>query len=84
MISRQQNPALTYSGFFLVGALGYSQGYHLGGDVHDKAIKRARDNVTSLEEKNGISYQTDIARWDATNIPLRQGSVDVLITDLVK
>ena len=66
------------------GAIGYSQGFHLGGDFHDKAWRRARDNVLSLEEKNGVSLQTDVAQWDATNIPLRQGSVDVFITDLVR
>jgi hypothetical protein len=56
----------------------------LGGDNHEKAFSRARDNVTALEKETGQSRQMDVVQWDAMRIPLRDNSVDVFITDLVR
>ncbi len=68
----------------LEGALAYSQGFHLGGDVHEKAFSRAGDNVAALrEERGGKCLPVDVVQWDVTKIPLRDNSVDVFVTDLV-
>jgi tRNA G10 N-methylase Trm11 len=65
------------------GAVAYSQGYHIGGDSHDKAFSRARENVKALQN-DGMNLGIDILQWDATRIPLRNNSVDVFVTDLVR
>ena len=61
------------------GALAFSQGFFLGGDNHDLATKRTGNNLKEFDRK----IQADSIQWDATNIPLRDNSVDVLISDLV-
>ncbi len=69
------------------GALGYHQGFHLSGDIHEKAWQRARDNFADVKKEDlegeGKSLNMDLVCWDATRIPLRDNSVDVFITDLV-
>ncbi len=41
-----------------LGALGYQQGFHLGGDIHEKAFSRAGDNLAALrEERQGRCFQ---------------------------
>jgi len=60
------------------GALAFSQGFFLGGDNHDLATKRTGNNLKEFDRK----IQADSIQWDATNIPLRDNSVDVLISDL--
>lgn len=65
------------------GAIGYSSGFHVAGDMNDKAFARARDNVRAIVEETKKSIQTDVVQWDVTRMPLRDNSVDVFITDLV-
>ena len=36
----------------IAGALAYRQGFHLGGDIHEKAFARAGDNVSSVIEED--------------------------------
>ena len=65
----------------IAGALAFPKAFHLGGDIHDKAYSRARDNVESLE-REGTVLGVDVAQWDATRLSLREGCVDVFVTDL--
>ena len=60
------------------GALAFSQGFFLAGDNHDLASERSGNNFKVFEGK----LQADSLQWDATRIPLRDNSVDVLISDL--
>ena len=72
------------------GAIAFKQGFHIGGDNHDKAVTRSADNFKSLSDSltkasNSSIYQQlpgDIIQWDVTKIPLRNNSVDVFVTDL--
>jgi len=66
--------------------LGYSKAFHLGGDQHEKAYARAGDNLSALvgEERGGRGVPSDVVRWDATKIPLRDNSVDVVVSDFVR
>ena len=64
------------------GSLGWGGTYHLAGDLHDLAPPRASANLSSLRER-GESPRVDVLRWDACRLPLKSGSVDVVVTDLV-
>ncbi|XP_071748932.1 tRNA (guanine(6)-N(2))-methyltransferase THUMP3 isoform X1 [Lepeophtheirus salmonis] len=66
----------------LEGALGYSQGFHLGGEIHEKAIERTRLNLQASREAQKNNLGIDVCKWDVTQIPLRDNSVDVFVTDL--
>ena len=61
------------------GALAYSQGFFLAGDNHILAVERAAKNLEVFDRK----IQADSLQWDVINIPLKDNSVDVLISDLV-
>merc|ERR1711862_373689 len=58
--------------------------YHVGGEIHDMAIKRSMDNYLALKEKNSLPSQppADFFHWDCLAPCLRDNSVDVIITDL--
>jgi len=58
--------------------------YHVGGEIHDMAIKRSMDNYLALKEKNSLPSQppADFFQWDCLVPCLRDNSVDVIITDL--
>ena len=61
------------------GALAFNQGFFFGGDFHEKASERTGNNLKHHNRK----LQTDCIQWDATNIPMRDNCVDVLVSDLV-
>ena len=61
------------------GALAFDKAFHIGGDYNDKAVDRYKNNLKEF----GRSLKSDLIRWDATCIPLRPNSVDVLVSDLV-
>ena len=58
--------------------------YHLGAEIHDLAIARARDNYRDLVTRNKLTAQppADFLQWDCLLPCLRDNSVDVIITDL--
>ena len=62
------------------GAMAFQQGFYLAGDYHDKASERTINNL----KHHQLKLQCDAIQWDATNIPLRDNCVDVLISDLVR
>jgi tRNA G10 N-methylase Trm11 len=62
------------------GALGFKQGYFLAGDCHEKATERTKGNLATFNNQ----IQADGIQWDATNIPMRDNSIDVFISDLVR
>ena len=57
--------------------------YHLGAEIHDLAIARARDNYRDLVTRNKLTAQppADFLQWDCLLPCLRDNSVDVIITD---
>ena len=61
------------------GALAFKQGFYFAGDFHEKAVERTKDNLKAFSN----SIPSDGIQWDATNIPLRDNCLDVLISDLV-
>lgn len=64
------------------GSLAFQNSYFICGDIHEKAVNRTQCNLDHLECSTRRSY-VDVLHWDATNLVLRDSSVDVFVTDLV-
>ncbi|XP_020647070.2 tRNA (guanine(6)-N(2))-methyltransferase THUMP3 [Pogona vitticeps] len=70
------------------GAAEWPNCYHLAGDNHSLAIKRTANNISyilkQLQSEKGTSPSKpiDCIQWDSCNLPLRTGSVDVVVTDM--
>ncbi|XP_042679802.1 LOW QUALITY PROTEIN: THUMP domain-containing protein 3 [Centrocercus urophasianus] len=71
------------------GAMEWPGCYHIAGDNNPQAVKRAASNICSLLKKNenkessaSLAAPLDIVQWDICNLPLRTGSVDVIVTDM--
>ncbi|XP_071612503.1 tRNA (guanine(6)-N(2))-methyltransferase THUMP3 isoform X2 [Heliangelus exortis] len=70
------------------GATEWPGCYHIAGDNNPQAVKRAANNICSLLKKNENKESTplgiplDIIQWDICNLPLRTGSVDIIVTDM--
>ncbi|XP_007436415.1 THUMP domain-containing protein 3 [Python bivittatus] len=62
--------------------------YHIAGDNHSQAVKKTANNISSLlkqtesKESTSTGKPIDSIQWDSCNLPLRTGSVDVIVTDL--
>ncbi|XP_041350135.1 THUMP domain-containing protein 3-like [Gigantopelta aegis] len=67
-------------------AISWPWGYHLSGDNFPKACERTLENIGSLntlyKEQNKRPISLDVMQWDVCNMPLRDSSVDIFITDL--
>lgn len=64
------------------GSLAIEGSYHLAGDMHDLACGRTLANLTALRDKE-VCPLVDVLKWDAGQLPLRDKSLDVVVTDLV-
>ncbi|NXH11377.1 THUM3 protein, partial [Bucco capensis] len=71
------------------GATEWPSCYHIAGDNNPQAVKRAANNICSLLKKNenkesstSLGIPLDIIQWDICNLPLRTGSVDIIVTDM--
>uniref|UniRef100_A0A2K6FG70 THUMP domain-containing protein n=1 Tax=Propithecus coquereli TaxID=379532 RepID=A0A2K6FG70_PROCO len=71
------------------GATEWSDCYHIAGDNNPLAVNRAANNISSLLTKSQIKegkpswgLPIDAVQWDICNLPLRTGSVDIIVTDL--
>lgn len=69
----------------LEGALGFPHTYHVAGELVKKGVKSCKVNLDSVMVKEGLRAQPamDVLQWDAIKNPcLRDGSVDVILSDL--
>ncbi|XP_007944057.1 THUMP domain-containing protein 3 [Orycteropus afer afer] len=71
------------------GATEWANCYHIAGDNNPLAVNRAANNISSLLTKNQIQESKpswglpiDTVQWDICNLPLRTGSVDIIVTDM--
>lgn len=60
------------------GAVDWKDVCFIGGDNHELAMKRCKQNWTP----NSANSNCDFLTWDATNLPLRDNSIDIIVTDL--
>ncbi|XP_055958431.1 uncharacterized protein LOC126828015 [Patella vulgata] len=67
-------------------SVSWPRAIHMCGELHEKALIKTYENLTSLNLKKKANKRRlvdlDMYQWDATNLPLRDGCVDVFITDL--
>ena len=58
--------------------------FHIGAEIHDMAVSRCRENYSQLVRRNSLPARpaADFLQWDCLLPCLRDGSVDVLVTDL--
>lgn len=49
------------------------------GDNHEKAIDRTENNLESLPEITNVNHFA----WDAQHLPIKEGVIDIIVTDLV-
>ncbi|XP_026357068.1 THUMP domain-containing protein 3 isoform X2 [Ursus americanus] len=71
------------------GATEWSNCYHIAGDNNPLAVDRAANNISSLLTKSQIKegevswgLPIDAVQWDICNLPLRTGTVDIIVTDM--
>ncbi|XP_072454683.1 tRNA (guanine(6)-N(2))-methyltransferase THUMP3 isoform X2 [Notamacropus eugenii] len=71
------------------GAAEWPNCYHIAGDNNPLAMKRAASNILSLLTKSQVKESKafsglpiDAVQWDICNLPLRTGSVDIIVTDM--
>lgn len=71
------------------GATEWSGCYHIAGDNNPLAVNRAANNISSLRTKSQVKegqlpwgLPIDTVQWDICNLPLRTGSVDIIVTDM--
>ncbi|KAM9533402.1 tRNA (guanine(6)-N(2))-methyltransferase THUMP3 [Guaruba guarouba] len=71
------------------GAMEWPSCYHIAGDNNPQAVRRAGNNMCSLLKKNenkegsaSLGIPLDIIQWDICNLPLRTGSVDIVVSDM--
>ena len=58
--------------------------YHLGGEIHELAVSRCRENYSQLPVRNSLPCRppADFLQWDCLLPCLRDASVDVIVSDL--
>ncbi|XP_077181392.1 tRNA (guanine(6)-N(2))-methyltransferase THUMP3 [Paroedura picta] len=70
------------------GAAEWPNCFHIAGDNNPQAVKRTANNISSLlkqiQSKESLSGNKPIdnIQWDICGLPLRTGSVDVIVTDM--
>lgn len=64
------------------GAMSFPGTFHLGGDNHPKACSRFYSNVRCLQEEIGKDLPIGAVRWDSRRLPLSEGCIDVIVSDM--
>uniref|UniRef100_A0A2K5PUP5 THUMP domain-containing protein n=1 Tax=Cebus imitator TaxID=2715852 RepID=A0A2K5PUP5_CEBIM len=83
------NPMCGTGAIPIEGDTEWSDCFHIAGDNNPLAVNRAANNIASLLTKSQIKegkppwgLPIDAVQWDICNLPLRTGSVDIIVTDL--
>lgn len=62
------------------GAMAWRHSHFFGGDNHELAMKRCKLNWSA---NSSLTHSNcDFFSWDASNLPLRDDSIDAIVTDL--
>ena len=66
--------------------LSYCKSMVICGDIHEKAWNRTKENIEAINQRRKDEelkpLLTDVLPWDVTNLPLRDETIDVFISDL--
>ncbi|XP_034726139.1 THUMP domain-containing protein 3 [Etheostoma cragini] len=71
----------------LEGAIEFNSSFYIAGDNNDMAVNRTVNNICHIQKRRAIKGSAsglpiDTVRWDLCNLPIRTGSVDIIITDM--
>ncbi|XP_068567788.1 LOW QUALITY PROTEIN: tRNA (guanine(6)-N2)-methyltransferase THUMP3 [Cebidichthys violaceus] len=71
----------------LEGAIEFNSSFYLAGDNNDMAVNRTVNNVCHIQKRradkgSASGLPIDTVQWDLCNLPIRTGSVDIIITDM--
>ncbi|KAJ8409334.1 hypothetical protein AAFF_G00235320 [Aldrovandia affinis] len=72
----------------LEGAIEWQHSFYLAGDNNDMAVSRTVNNINHIHKKRRDKGSTawglpiNALQWDLCRLPLRTGSVDIIITDM--
>ncbi|XP_035007185.1 THUMP domain-containing protein 3 [Hippoglossus stenolepis] len=71
----------------LEGAIEFTSSFYVAGDNNDMAVNRTVNNICHIQrrraDKGSVSgLPIDTVQWDLCNLPVRTGSVDIIITDM--
>ncbi|XP_020789788.1 THUMP domain-containing protein 3 [Boleophthalmus pectinirostris] len=71
----------------LEGAIEFNNAFYIAGDNNDMAVNRTVNNVFHFQKQradkgSAFGLPIDTVRWDLCNLPMKTGSVDIIITDM--
>ncbi|KAG7478008.1 hypothetical protein MATL_G00075900 [Megalops atlanticus] len=72
----------------LEGAIEWQHSFYMAGDNNDMAVSRTVNNISHIQKKRQDKGSTawglpiDTLQWDLCSLPMRTGSVDIIITDM--
>ncbi|XP_059183556.1 THUMP domain-containing protein 3 [Centropristis striata] len=71
----------------LEGAIEFNSSFYVAGDNNDMAVNRTVNNICHIQKRradkgSGSGLPIDTVQWDLCNLPIRTGSVDIIITDM--
>ncbi|XP_034389349.1 THUMP domain-containing protein 3 [Cyclopterus lumpus] len=71
----------------LEGAIEFNSSFYVAGDNNDMAVNRTVNNVSHIQRRradkgSASGLPIDTVQWDLCNLPIRTGSVDIVITDM--
>ncbi|XP_042361168.1 THUMP domain-containing protein 3 [Plectropomus leopardus] len=71
----------------LEGAIEFTSSFYVAGDNNDMAVNRTVNNIWHIQKRradkgSASGLPIDTVRWDLCNLPIRTGSVDIIITDM--
>ncbi|KAK5872389.1 hypothetical protein PBY51_013099 [Eleginops maclovinus] len=71
----------------LEGAIEFNSSFYIAGDNNDMAVNRTVNNICHIQKRRAAKGSAsglpiDTVQWDLCNLPIRTGSVDIIITDM--
>ncbi|RVE73328.1 hypothetical protein OJAV_G00049110 [Oryzias javanicus] len=71
----------------LEGAIEFNSSFYIAGDNNDMAVNRTFNNICHIQKRraekgSSPGLPVDTVRWDLCRLPVRTGSVDVIVTDM--
>uniref|UniRef100_A0A1I7T511 THUMP domain-containing protein n=2 Tax=Caenorhabditis tropicalis TaxID=1561998 RepID=A0A1I7T511_9PELO len=60
------------------GSISWKNSFFFGGDNHELALERCRENLNANSSIKNCEFFT----WDATNLPFQNNSINSIVTDL--
>ncbi|XP_070693488.1 tRNA (guanine(6)-N2)-methyltransferase THUMP3 [Pempheris klunzingeri] len=71
----------------LEGSIEFNSSFYIAGDNNDMAVNRTVNNICHIQKRradkgSASGLPIDTVQWDLCNLPIRTGSVDIIITDM--